>query len=541
MRRGPLWVSEVCLWVSVFCLSLPGATSGLETIVKTESGLVAGSGTAIRVYKGIPYAAPPTGALRWQHPQPVKPWQGLRVAKSFSPVCPQVQLVPGPQSEDCLALSIWTPAWSANDKLPVMVWIHGGGFQLGAGSTGVYDGEALAAQGVVLVTINYRLGIFGFFANPALSAESPHGASGNYGLLDMVAALQWVQRNIRAFGGDPGNVTVFGESAGGTAVCLLLVVPQAEGLFQRAISESSAFIFLPFPRLKEEWDGKMALENLGAKVGADMASLRSKNTADVLKLAPMSLTSADSGELYMPCVDGWVLPDDPARLFASGRFHKVPLIAGTNADEGTLLGGPPVRDLESYRKWAAKQFGAGAADALMAVYPAATDSEAHGAAVQARGDIMFLMGTRSVLRAAAKADPRTFQYWFTRVSGVGKRIGWGSFHAAEIPYVFGTLPDSAYGTAPTFFGNFAPDADSYTDVDARLAKTMSALWVQFAKTGDPNGAGLPNWPRFGTGREPYLQLGDRIAAGESLRKKQVDFLSQQAAEKVARLPAAKIP
>lgn len=540
MRKGLLWVSAVCLWVCVFCLTLLGATSGLETIVKTESGLVAGSGTAIRVYKGIPYAAPPTGALRWQPPQPAKPWQGVRVAKSFSPVCPQVQVVPGPQSEDCLALNIWTPARSANDKLPVMVWIHGGGFQIGAGSTNVYDGEALAARGVVVVTINYRLGILGFFAHPALSAESPHGASGNYGLLDMVAALQWVRRNIGAFGGDAGNVTIFGQSAGGTAVCLLLVVPQAEGLFHRAISESAAWMFLPFPRLKDESDGKMPMENRGARVGPDLASLRNRNTADVLKLAPISMSSAETGDLYIPCVDGWVLPDDPARLFAAGRFHKVPLIAGTTADEGTLLGGPPVKDLESYRKWAAKQAGAGSAG-LMAIYPAAGDSEAHCAAVKASGDSTFLMGTRSILREAAKANPKTFQYWFTRVNGIGKRIGWGSFHASEIPYIFGTLPDSAYGTAQMFFGNFAPDADSYNDVDARLAKTMSAQWVQFAKTGNPNGPGLPNWPRFGAGREPYLELGDRIAAGESLRKKQLDFLSQQAAEKVARLPAAKNP
>jgi para-nitrobenzyl esterase len=536
MRKG-------LLWASALCLPLLGATSGLETIVKTESGLVAGSGTAIRVYKGIPYAVPPTGALRWQPPQPVKHWQGIRLAKSFSPVCPQVQLAPGAQSEDCLTLNIWTPARSSGDKLPVMVWIHGGAFQIGASSQSVYDGEALAAQSVVLVSINYRLGIFGFFAHPGLSAESPHGVSGNYGLLDMVAALRWVKRNIGAFGGDPGNVTIFGESAGGTAVCLLLVVPQAEGLFHKAISESAAMMFLPFIRLKEEADGKIALEKFGEKLGPDIAVLRSKNTADIQKLAPSLMAAmgvAEHGESYRPVVDGWVLPDDPARLFAAGKFHKVPVIAGTNADEGTLLGGPPVKDVESLRKWAATQAGA-RAEALLAVYPAASDSEAHGAAVQARGDMAFLLGARSVLREAAKANPKAFQYYFTRVNGVGRRIGWGSFHASEIPYVFGTLPDSPYGTAPTAFGNFQPDADSYNDVDARLAATMSAQWVQFAKTGDPNGPGLPQWPRFSASRETYLELGDRIAAGESLRKKQLDFLSQWAAEKIAHLPAAKMP
>jgi para-nitrobenzyl esterase len=181
------------------------------------------------------------------------------------------------------------------------------------------------------------------------------------------------------------------------------------------------------------------------------------------------------------------------------------------------------------------------ADALLALYPAASHSEAHGAAVQARGDMLFLMGTRSVLREAAKANPKTFQYCFTRVNGVGKRIGWGSFHASEIPYVFGTLPDSAYGTVPTIIGNFQPDADSYNDVDARLAATMSAQWVQFARTGDPNGLGLTQWPRFSADREAYLELGDRIVAGESLRKKQLDFLRQWAAEKIAHLPAARMP
>src|SRR5579864_2526051 len=250
------------LFLSALCLPLTGATSGLETIVKTEAGLVAGSGTTIRVYKGIPFAAPPTGELRWKPPQPVKPWPGVLVAKNPAPVCPQSDRYHlGVQSEDCLKLNIWTPARSAGDKLPVMVWIHGGSFQVGATSQTVYDGEALAAQGVVLVTIEYRLGIFGFLAHPSLSAESPHGVSGNYGLLDMVAALGWIKRNIGAFGGDPGNVTIFGESAGGAAVFLLLVMPDAEGLFHKAISESGG-ILLPI-RLKEPTGVIMALEKQG--------------------------------------------------------------------------------------------------------------------------------------------------------------------------------------------------------------------------------------------------------------------------------------
>jgi para-nitrobenzyl esterase len=508
------------------------AASGLETIVKIDSGLVAGSGTAVRSYKGIPYAAPPTGDLRWKPPQPAKTWKGIRVAKNFPAPCPQMQLAPGPQpSEDCLGLNVWTPARSPQEKLPVMVWIHGGGFIIGASSQSVYDGEPLASQGVVLVTLNYRLGIFGFLAHPGLSKESPRGVSGNYGMLDMIAGLEWVKRNIGAFGGDPQNVTIFGESAGGTAVCLLMVAPQAKGLFQRVISESAAWMNGPVSHLKESWYGRMPMEQFGEKLGTDIASLRSKSTAEITKLMgpPDSTgTASERGEVYMPVVDGYVLPDDPARLFASGTFHHVDLIAGTNADEGTLMGGPAVRSLDALQKWAAKQFPSQAAG-MLAVYPAASDAEAYNAAAQAYGDFLFLQGTRYVLQANAKRDPKTFQYHFTRVNGVGRRIKWGAFHASEIPYVFETLPDSAYGTVPNFFGDFSPDADSYNGQDAKLSKAMSAAWVRFAKTGDPNGPGLAVWPAFAGGKENYLEFGDTIQAKTALRKKQLDFLAGYAA------------
>ncbi len=508
------------------------AGSGLETIVKIDTGLVAGGGTAVQSYKGIPYAAAPVGDLRWKPPQPAKPWKGIRVAKSFPNACPQMQIAPGPQpSEDCLGLNVWTPARSPREKLPVMVWIHGGGFQLGASLQSVYDGEPLASQGVVLVTINYRLGVYGFLAHPGLSRESPHGVSGNYGLLDMVAALEWVKRNIGAFGGDPGNVTIFGESAGGTAVCLLMIVPQAEGLFQKVISESAAWMNGPFSNLKESWYGRVPMEKFGEKLGADIASLRSKSTAEITKLMgppDMSGAGSERGEAYMPVVDGWVLPDDPARLFASGKFNHADLIAGTNADEGTLMGGPAVKSLDALQKWAAKQFKSQSAG-MLAVYPAATDADAYNAAAQASGDSLFLQGTRFVLQANAKRNPKTFQYHFTRVTGVGRRIKWGAYHASEIPYVFQTLPDSPYGTAPTMFGNFSPDADSYNAQDAKLSKAMSAAWVRFAKTGDPNGPGLAAWPAFSDGKESYLEFGDTIQTKAALRKKQLDFLTDYAA------------
>jgi para-nitrobenzyl esterase len=503
------------------------AVPGLSTIVKIDSGWIAGSGTTVRAYKGIPYAASTAGELRWKPPQPPKPWKGIRVARTFPENCPQMPIVPGPQSEDCLGLNVWTPARAPSDKLPVMVWIHGGGFQIGASSQSAYDGEPLAAQGVLLVTINYRLGIFGFLAHPALNQESPQGVSGNYGLLDMVAALEWVKRNIAVFGGDPGNVTIFGESAGATAVCLLMVTPQAEGLFQKVISESAAWMFGPVSHLKESWYGRVPMMLFGEKLGTDLAALRSKSVAEIMKTLPPPMNrseAADRGEAYLPVVDGWVLPDDPARLFPAGKFHHAALLAGTNADEGTLLGGPRVRSIAQLHKWAQDKVGP-RADTLLSLYPAATDADAYTAAVQATGDLTFLYGTRSVLRAASHANPQAFQYQFTRVNGVGRRIKWGSFHASEIAYVFETLPDSVYGTGPELFGDFSVDADTYNQQDAKLSEAMSQAWVAFAKTGSPNGPGLTLWPRFSAGKENYMEFGDRIVAKQALHQSQIDFMS----------------
>ena len=513
--------------ICVLLLSVSALASGLDTLVKIDTGWVSGSGTGVRVYKGIPYAAAPAGPLRWKPPQPAQPWKGILVAKNFPANCPQAPLLPGPQSEDCLGLNVWTPVHSAAARLPVMVWIYGGGFQIGGTSQSAYDGEALAAQGVVLVSVNYRLGMFGFLAHPALNQESPQGVSGNYALLDMVAALKWVQRNIGAFGGDPHNVTIRGESAGGTAVCLLMVLPQAEGLFQKVISESAAWMFGPISHLTESWYGRVPMTKFGEKLGTDLAALRAKSTADLMKSLPPPMTrndAAERGEAYMPVVDGWVIPDDPARLFASGKFHHVALIAGTNADEGTLLGGPPVRNLEQYRKWAAQRVG-GLADRLLSLYPAATDADAHAAAAQSSGDLTFLYGTRSVLRAASKLNLKAFQYQFTRVNAIGRQIHWGSFHASEIPYVFETLPDSVYGTQSSFLGDFSVNPDTYNEQDRKLSQAMSAAWVAFAKTGNPNGPGLVAWPPF-AGKESYMEFGDQIAAKESLRKKQIDFMSE---------------
>ena len=234
--------------------------------------------------------------------------------------------------------------------------------------------------------------------------------------------------------------------------------------------------------------------------------------------------AAERGEAYMPVVDGWVIPDDPARLFAAGKFHHAALIAGTNADEGTLLGGPPVRTLAQYRTWAAERVGP-LADRLLSLYPASTDGETHAAAAQALGDLTFLYGTRAVLRTAVKVNPEVFQYQFTRVNGVGRQIHWGSFHASEIPYIWQTLPDSAYGTQASFFGDFSINPDTYNEQDRRLSDAMSAAWTAFAKSGSPNRVGLAKWPAFAD-KESYMEFGDQIVAKESLRRKQIDFIAE---------------
>jgi para-nitrobenzyl esterase len=518
-------LSSVALLVS----SALASGSDLQTIVKIDSGLVAGTGTTVRSYRGIPYAAPPTGDLRWKPPQPAKPWSGVRVANAFPINCPQMPLLPGPQSEDCLGLNVWTPARSSADKLPVMVWIHGGGFVIGASSQTAYDGEPLAAQGVVVVSINYRLGVLGFLAHPALSKESAQGVSGNYGLLDMVAALRWVNRNISSFGGDPNNVTIFGESAGGTAVCMLMVLPDAKGLFERVISESAAWINVPLSRLREPSFGRIPAEQFGEKLGPDIGALRAKSLAEIMKLAGGAVGNPEAsarGEEYLPIIDGVVLPDEPARLFTSGKFHNVSLIAGTNRDEGTMFVGQ-VKDQATLRTWANQQFGSGA-EGIMKAYGAAGDSEAHAVGAQMHGDWLFLQGTRVLLRAASKVNPQVFQYQFTRISGIGQRLHYGAFHGSEIGYVFGTLPDSAFGTSQVpMFGDFRVAPDSYNDQDERLSQAMSAAWVRFAKTGDPNGPGLAKWPSFRQG-EAYMEFGDHIAPGNALRKTQLDLLTDSA-------------
>ena len=373
--------------------SWPAVGDAMADAVRTKAGVVEGAAEpegSVRAFRGIPFAAPPVGELRWREPQPAAPWPGVRKSVEFGPRCIQGRIFDDmvfrdEPSEDCLYLNVWTPARSAAGKLPVMVWIHGGGFQAGSASEPRQDGGRLARKGVVVVGINYRLGVFGFFAHPALTKESGHGASGNYGLMDQVAALRWVRDNIAAFGGDPGNVTIFGESAGSFAVSALVASPLARGLFHRAIGESGAYLG------KHALDPKTlgASEETGARFAASigaasLADLRAKPADEVLKSA------LGFQPWFAPTVDGHVLPKNPNDIYAAGEQARVPLLAGSNADEvraGVVLG-KERPTAKSFAEQTRSRFGQ-AADALLKVYPAGSDEEALESAAALAGDLFL--------------------------------------------------------------------------------------------------------------------------------------------------------
>jgi para-nitrobenzyl esterase len=497
-------------------------------VVRIDSGRIRGAALAdpagVRVFRGIPYAAPPVGELRWRPPRAVRPWQGVRDCTEFAPICPQpkkkiLREITGPRSEDCLSLNIWT-AGRAGDKRPVMVWIHGGGFTTGAGSLPHYDGRQFAASGAVLVTINYRLGPFGFMAHPALSAESATETSGNYGLMDQVAALEWVKRNIAAFGGDPGNVTIFGESAGSVSVGCLLVCPAAEGLFHRAILQSGAPIGLRTP-LRGGKAGKSAEEagvDLARRLGIDRpagddadtaAALRAVEPGELLEAAGPRVGLFGKGDKYWPCVDGHVLPGEPADLLAAGRHHDVPVMIGTNADEGTLfLRQLPIRRRRGYellvrRIWPAS------GEAILDMFPAEKDEDVPRRLAEVVTVAIFVAPTRRTARWLAEQDSPVWLYHFTRVSPGARRRGLGATHGIEIFYVFKTLRP---------FGNEKADRD--------LAETMHRSWLRFARTGDPNGEGLPRWPAYQAGTDVHLEFGDELRTGRDLWKEACDLFDR---------------
>lgn len=502
------------------------ATSVGMPVLRIISGLIAGDDRdGVRSFKGIPFAAPPVGDLRWKPPQPVKPWYDTRACTAFSPRCPQpksfITISAEPMDEDCLYLNVWTEAKNADAKLPVMVWIHGGGYTTGSGSQPLYDGAALARQGVVVVTINYRLGPFGFLAHPLLSKESPHAASGNYGLLDQIAALAWVQENIAAFGGDPNRVAIFGESAGAGSVGHLLVSPLAKGLFQRAILQSGTALG-PKRHLRERVNAQEPMEQIGLQIAKDLgcdtatdslAAFRAVSAEKLLEASQpaQGLAPGGPGTRFWPIVDGWVVPDEPMLLFERGQYHRVPLLIGSNADEATLF----LRQFDVKRGYEAlaRAYVGPLADPLMERFPAPGDNDTDVAAAVSRlvSVTSFIAPARVMARTFSKDDQQAFLYHFTRVSPGLARRSLGATHGAEIGYVFDTLP--AFG---------------FDDGDRKLSRVMSACWVQFAKTGDPNGPGLPTWPAYLATSDQHLEFGDEVITGRGLYKEACDLLEKVA-------------
>jgi para-nitrobenzyl esterase len=467
---------------------------GLSETVSLDSGRIGGSTVSspgVRAFKGIPFAAPPVGALRWQPPQPVAKWDGVRDASKFGNVCiqppgptdgPQARLniavLPDspPLSEDCLYLNVWTGAAAASERRPVMVWIFGGAFTEGGGSVPLYDGDALARKGAVVVTMNYRLGPYGFFAHPALTAESPHNASGNYGLADMLASLRWVKQNIAAFGGDPTNVTVFGQSAGGMAIASLVSSPESKGLFRRAISQSGAWMGLGFsPAMRTRAQAEEAGVTQASELNASTAEqLRALSTADVTA----KLRSAGM------IVDGWVLPEDPSVVFAAGRQNAVDVLVGSNKDESFFAAQVTP---EQFEQQARARYG-DLADEYLKVYPHATDAEAGRSTAENFRDGAF-WHMRLYADLQAKQGNKAYLYYFTQnPPAPSDQPELPATHATEVGYVFNNL-----GQLPLFPDRSVAELSAASAPDKKVADEMSSYWVNFARTGDPNGPGLPTW------------------------------------------------
>jgi para-nitrobenzyl esterase len=486
---------------------------------------------AVVAFRGIPYAAPPVGALRWRPPQPPEPWAGELDAGAFGPSAPQYELAPDSlyaggherQSEDCLYLNVWAPAHAQGD-LPVLVWLHFGAFQYGGASVPLYDGAHLARTGLVVVTLNHRLGRLGFLAHPALSAESATGTSGNYGLLDQVAALEWVQRNIAAFGGDPGNVTFGGVSAGSSAVNLLLTSPLTRGLLHRALGMSGAQLgpVGASGRLGDGLQDLASAERSGELVAASLGA----HDADALRaLTPPQLMGAtlppppgptwrvDSGmpisrnvfDASYPIVDGHAVPGDPYDAYAAGRFHDVPLVTGSAADE--RAGVPYLSDAALFEADARAELG-DLADEFLALFPPGDAAATRLSSQRANADRIFIWQNWTWARLhAASASAPTFAYHWTHVPPVpaGRYVERdpGAFHSAELPYLF---------------RNLAVRDWEWGDADRALSETLSAQLLRFCATGDPNGPGLPAWPAFGEPDHTTMLWSAEPAAGAMPRQ-----------------------
>jgi len=514
--------------ILVFVALLGGMGIASANEVKTESGIVEGTTSTdgkVQIFKGIPYAAPPVGALRWKEPQPVASWTGVRKATEFGARCMQWNVYgdmvfrdPGP-SEDCLYLNVWTPNASADAKLPVMVWVYGGGFQAGATSEPRQDGEVLAHRGVVVVSMNYRLGIFGFFSHPELTKESPHHASGNYGLLDQAAALEWVRKNIAAFGGDPEDVTIFGESAGSFSVSALMASPVSKGLIHRAMGESGAFFGRTLPA-KTLTDSEADGAKFGQSIGADSLEKLRAMTAEQL------LDAAKAGKnafRFAPNIDGYFLPESPAEIYAKKEQAHIALLAGWNHDEGNYhtFFGKDEPTKENYVKKIHQIYGDKAAKVLK-LFPGGTDEQAKESAGLLATANFTAYGTWKWIEEQRELDgPAVYRYEFDDApplpeSGAPPGAVPTAYHSSEIEFVFGMLKSKNLPWRPQ---------------DFKLSEEMGAYWTNFAKTGNPNGEGLPEWPRYDA-KHGYqvMHLAFESQAEKDVQRPQYELLDKLSAK-----------
>jgi para-nitrobenzyl esterase len=506
-------VTVCAMWAAT---ATHAANSGPEVSVSGGKigGSLASSGRA--VFKGIPFAQPPTGELRWREPMPMKTWAGVRGATAFGAPCMQGG---GNSSEDCLYLNIWTPEWPAKSRKAVMVWFHGGGNFAGAASEPIFDGESLARQGVLLVTAQYRLGVFGFLAHPELTKESPHHVSGNYGLLDQIAALRWVRDNIAKFGGDPGNVTIFGESAGSLDVNVLMTSPLSRGLFRGVIGESGPVVAPP-TLAEGEKKGEELARKLTTASQPGLKGLRVLSSAELQEATGQGL--AFLGATLGVVVDGWVFPESPMAVFASGKEHRVGLLLGSNARE---LQRPFFPMSGTLAQAIAEQYGP-LADQALALYGLNGGMEPQPdpllgtVMAQWATDSQFRCGTIAELVWHAGTGNPGYQFQFARAAP-GREAS-GAAHGTEVPYVFGNLGRAA-------------NSPKYDATDQRVSAAMQKYWANFAKTGDPNGGGLPQWPKFDPAGRAYLEFTDAgPVVREGLRRQVCDLYTENLKRQMAK-------
>ncbi|MDR8393073.1 carboxylesterase family protein [Aliifodinibius sp. S!AR15-10] len=499
-------------------LACNGKKKQIESVLAIETGIIEGvfnEESGVYVFKGIPFAKAPVASLRWRPPQSAESWQDTLDASTFGPICMQRKPQPfsmwtsefiapaGNMSEDCLNLNIWTKEGATDAKRPVLVFIHGGGFNSGSNSVPIYNGEKMAEKGVVFVTINYRVGIFGFMAHPELSEESPRNASGNYGLLDQIAALQWVQRNIAKFGGDPANVTIAGQSAGSYSVNYLVASPLGKGLFHRAAAESGAAL-LPSNRLTG--NTLKAAEERGTELSADISKLRELSADSLLAFQ----------QQFGPIVDGHFLPRPVHIIFAEGNQNDVPVLTGWNADEGNFMG--PVQDAADFRQSMKDRYEEYSGEVLE-LFPATNDSVARESQLDLVSLLTFGLQSWKWMQMQNKTgETAVYIYHFTRdLPYTDEQQDYGAFHTGEIMYAYNTLHKSGRPWQKT---------------DHELAEKMSSYWVNFARDGDPNGEGLPQWPATGVKEYPTMFLGDSVGSGSIPGKERLQLLDKIYSERL---------